>query len=221
MTGGFRCVEDNMTSLYGVGGYLRSGKDAFADQLVEKHGFVKLNMSDPLVEATNHLDPWIRLDFDVLILTEDENSHWAYRAVAFSFVKWHALLKSVGYVEAKKHKDVREFLQKLGTQVGRNMFDENVWSDIAARKIEKLRADGNNVVVTGVRFQNELDMIFDGGGTSVWISRPGTEPIPGGHESENSLNPDLFERVIQNDGSLKDFRERTDIFHQALSYSRN
>lgn len=209
-----------MTSLYGVGGYLRSGKDAFADRLVAEHGFTKLNMSDPLVEATGYLNPWIRLDLDVLILTEEDDSHWAYQAKAGTFVKWKALLRSVGYVDSKKHQDVREFLQNLGTEVGRNMFDENVWVNIAEEKISKLRADGNSVVITGVRFQNELDMIFDGGGTSIWIARPGTEPIPGGHSSENSLNPDLFERVIQNDSSLEDFLERTDIFHQALTYSR-
>lgn len=209
-----------MTSLYGVGGYLRSGKDAFADRLVSDHGFLKLNMSDPLVEATSRLNPWIRLDHDVLILTEEEDSHWAYQAKAGTFVKWQALLRSVGYVESKKHEDVRDFLQKLGTEVGRDMFDVNVWVNIAAEKIRELRADGNSVVITGVRFQNELDMIFDEGGTSVWITRPGTEPLAGGHRSENSLNPDMFERVIHNDGTLEDFLQRADIFHQALTYSR-
>lgn len=210
-----------MTSLYGVGGFLRSGKDVYADRLVSNHGFVKLNMSDPLVEATSRLNPWIRLDFDVLILTDEEDSHWAYQAKAGTFVKWLALLRSVGYVEAKKHEDVRDFLQKLGTEVGRDMFDVNVWVNIAAEKIRKLRDDGNNVVITGVRFQNELDMIFDEGGTSVWIARPEAQgPISGAHRSENSLTPDMFERVIQNDGTLEEFLERTDIFHQALSYSR-
>ncbi len=207
-----------MTSFYGVGGFFGAGKDVLADRLVADHGFVKLGMSDPLVEATGRLNPWFRLDFDVLILTE-EDEHWAYLAKAGTFVKWHTLLRSVGYVAAKKHQEVREFLQKLGTEVGRDMFGENVWVDYAAESVRRLRADGKNVVITGIRFQNELDMIFDEGGTSIWIDRPGTGPVGGAHTSETSLSPEMFERRIINDGSLQDFEQRTDIFHQALTYS--
>jgi len=205
-----------MTKLYGIGGYLRSGKDAFADRLVEKHDFVKLNMSNPLVDVARIQNVWIRLDHAIDLKAGKTGS---YHAPKNSFIRVNTLLDGVGYTEAKKQKEFRDYLQVMGTQVGRNLFGDNVWTEIARENIRKARATGKNVVVTGIRFQNELDMIFDEGGTTIWISRPDTAPLPGGHASETSLSVSDFERVVQNDGTLEELLALADIFHQALTYS--
>lgn len=201
-----------MSSLYGIGGRLTAGKDVFADRLVDTQGFIKLNMSTPLLAAMLKLDPWINLDMDV----GEADEIW-YQG---EHIKFSQLLNLVGYVDSKNHKDVRDFLQKLGTEVGRHMFGDNVWVDMAKNRIRKLLDDGKNVVITGIRFQNELDMIFDLGGVSIWVERPSLdESSQEAHKSENSLGADDFERIIYNDGTLDDFLWRADIFHQALTYS--
>lgn len=180
-----------MSKLLGIGGRLTSGKDTVADYLVEKHGWVKLNMSSPLHEAMLRLDPWVPVDF------EYASGIWRYSY----------LCEKVGYTAAKENPEVRRLLQKLGTDVGRKMFGENVWVDYAANTITPLRAAGENVVITGIRFPNEIAMIhsnvvLDQPGQLVWVERPGlTLGKEAAHVSETLTGED-FDITILNDSTL-------------------
>jgi hypothetical protein len=190
-----------MTKLIGFGGRLTSGKDTAADHLVDKHGWVKLNMSAPLHDAMLALNPLVPMEFRY------STGHWRYRD----------LVEKVGYTEAKENPEVRRLLQALGTEVGRKMFGENVWVDIAAQNIDALRDQGLNVAITGIRFPNEVDLIHaDRGhgapGELVWVERPGQETPTGElstHSSE-SLGPDFFDTVLANDGTLEDLYAKVD-----------
>lgn len=211
--------------LIGLGGFKRSGKDAAGDYLESKHDFVKMGMSDALNEAMLILNPWIMLDFNVKI---------GYRrSTTWEPVRYRDLHDAVGYVEAKKHSEVRRFLQILGTEVGRKMIDEQVWVRIAEKKIRDLLASGTSVVITAIRFPNELDMIKRLGGTLVWIDRDAEKRSEGtsearvgedarfagkaaygargaaegtleSHDSENSVSKFDFEAEIVNNSTLED-----------------
>jgi 5'-nucleotidase len=194
-------------SVLGFGGVLRSGKDTAADRLVEQHGWVKLNMSDPLAEALYTLNPRVEVDNYI--------SPPLTRNVLFSPGTYHYqdIVDKIGYVEAKTIPDVRRLLQALGTEVGREMIDQNVWVNIAARRIQELTAQGKNVAITGIRFPNEIEMIREVGGVSVWVERPGLasgEGINASHASEISLDKDDFDLVLWNDGSLGDLNDKVD-----------
>ncbi|MBT2484760.1 MULTISPECIES: hypothetical protein [unclassified Microbacterium] len=187
--------------LIGLGGRLRSGKDAFADRLVDKHGYVKLGMSDALHEAMLAIDPIVEAYGNVYD-TEVE------------FARYSELIAEVGYVEAKKIPEVRRLLQQLGTEVGRNMIGENVWVQIMARKIDDHRAAGHPVVVTGIRFPNEVRMIAQLGGQALWIERPGVHAPTAGtaaHASENSVSADDFHSTLLNDGTLAELEAKADV----------
>lgn len=195
-------------TLIGLGGHLRAGKDEVADRLVAEHGFVKVGMSDPLHEAMLALDPVVDCSW-----TYDANGHWEDGQVHYS-----ELTEAVGYVEAKKNPEVRRLLQKLGTEVGRQMFDENVWTNLTARKVDDLRGAGHPVVVTGLRFHNEVRAVQDLGGHTAWVVRPSLEPTAGAtHASENSVDENWFGWTIVNDGTLDDLREATDRLLEAVS----
>lgn len=192
-----------MTLVIGVGGRLTAGKDAFADHLVDQHGFVKLGMSDTLAEALYRLNPIVERGWD----TSD-----------YPIKRYQDLVDEVGYVEAKKNPEVRRLLQVLGTEVGRQLLGENIWVEAAKKKILEEAEAGRDVVITGIRYANELRMVeylgsttFDPGyvGTTVWVDRPGLEST-GEHSSENSIGLKDFEYVFDNDGTLEELPGKAD-----------
>lgn len=191
--------------LIGIGGLLYAGKDAVSDHLVDKHDWVKLGMSDPLNDALLAINPYIPINVREGDLREHLNGE---------FVPYTRLYEELGYVESKLNGEVRRLLQALGTEVGRNMIGENVWIDIAVRRFEALRDQGYDVIVTGMRFPNELDAITDSGGQLWWVSRPGVGGGSGGagvHASENSVSPHDFDVVIPNVGDLDDLYLQTEL----------
>lgn len=177
--------------LIGLGGLLRSGKDAIADHLVAKHGFVKLGMSDVLNDAMLVIDPILDIGVD------GREMRYA------DAIEWH------GYVEAKKNPEIRRLLQVFGTEFGRQMIGENVWVDMLERKVDALRKSGQSVVVTGLRYPNEVELIHRAfAANSWWVERGGTPTT--GHASETSVTSTMFDVCIFNLGTLGDLYNHID-----------
>lgn len=179
-------------TLIGLGGRLRAGKDAVADYLVEHHGFVKLGMSDALNEAMNRLNPIVGVEQNLRGLKA---------------VRYAELVEREGYVEAKKNAEVRKLLQRLGTEVGRNLLGEDTWTTPAGRTIEPLLLEGKSVVITGIRYPNEATLIQQFAGYSVWVERPSevdSSAPAAAHSSENGVTAEDFDTTIINDGTLED-----------------
>lgn len=216
MKDGFMKTGGYTTSgkLIGLGGELRAGKDEAANRLVEKHGYVKMGMSDVLNDALLLLNPFIP-------------------AVGFDhYIRYSELHDAVGYVEAKKNPEVRRLLQVLGTEVGREMIDPDVWVRMAEARIRDHWAQGRDVVITAMRFPNELDMLKRLGGHSVWIARSASKRLessgevstPGkgitgadggnagvtAHKSETSVSRDSFSYTIHNEGTLPELYRMVD-----------
>lgn len=207
----------NLSSpLIGLGGRLRSGKDVVADRLVEKHGYVKLGMSDALHEAMLAIDPIVTHEEMVLVRKTSEGLQWRRDTPA----RYSEIVEHIGYVEAKKIPEVRRLLQQLGTDVGRKMIGENVWVNVMARKIDDHRGAGHPVVVTGLRFPNEVRMIEELDGQAVWIERPGVHAPSTGtaaHASENSVSARDFHWTLRNDGSLEALERQVDQYAAHLA----
>ncbi|MGL4998004.1 MAG: 5' nucleotidase, NT5C type [Cetobacterium sp.] len=191
--------------VWGVGGLLRAGKDTVADCLVEEYGWVKMGMSEPLADALYALNPIIEVPGMMIVSKTEKQLTYQKR--------YQELVDEVGYTEAKTNPEVRRLLQVLGTEVGREMIDENVWADIAYRNIESHLKAGRSVVLTGVRFQNELDMIhkFGNTGHSIFVTRPDVEAEAGalgGHTSETSLSAEDFQTVLDNSATIEDLQKK-------------
>lgn len=192
-----------MTSktVVGLGGLLRSGKDTVADYLVEKHGYTKLFMSEPLLEMALVIDPYIPVrDF--------ESSKYGRSLPAPRWVRMSDHYKELGndYTALKENPEVRRFLQVLGTEVGRNMIDPDLWVKLAEKKIQNVLNEGGKVVITGIRFPNELNFVQDFDGENVWVERPSVRQKSehSAHASEVTLDKNFFDRIVINDGTLDD-----------------
>ena len=171
----------------GLGGSLRSGKDTAADFLVEDLSFDKLGMSDDsLHQFVMRQNPWIQTNEGF-------------------FARYRTIIAEHGYTDAKKIDDLRQFLQLTGTEAGRDLIGENVWVDIIRNKILASTAPG--VVVTGIRYPNELDMIRKLGGTTIYVTRAdSTEHRMSQHSSETTLSGKDFDHILANNSTLDDLR---------------
>lgn len=192
------------TTVIGLGGKLRSGKDAVADHLVAQHGFIKLGMSDPLLEHALILDPYIPVNV--------RPSATCPGGETGDFVRLSTLVEHVGYVEAKKNPEVRRFLQTDGTEGGWQFHHRNLWADRVADKVELALATGRGVVVTGLRFPHELRMIHGFAARTWWVDRPDVDSgtPAAGHLSENNVTAEDFRHTITNGGSLADLYAAVD-----------
>lgn len=168
-----------------IGGYATSGKDAVANILVEELGWYKTYMSRALEKALLTLDPYIPVDL--------------IQNTFIRYTEWHF---SVGYDESKKNPEVRRLLQSLGTEVGRDMFDQDVWLNLVCDDVtNKMKAE-KNVVVTGIRYPNELLRFETLGALSLWIERPGVQAV-NTHSSDNTLQKNDFDICFVNGGTLE------------------
>lgn len=190
-----------VTRVVGIGGKLASGKDATSDYLVDTYGWVKLGMSDALAKALYTLNPYVLIQRKFLLFK------WT------KWIRYSRLFDAEGYVQAKVNTEVRRLLQTLGTEVGRKQIDDNVWVNMMVKNVRAAVETGvPGVIVTGVRFDNELSAIMETlGGETWWVNRPSlTDTVNAGHASENSVSADDFSIVIENDGTLEDLYAKVD-----------
>lgn len=176
----------------GLSGYAQSGKDTIAAYLVEHDGWERVAFADTLREAVYTLDPTIKSQ------VFGEYRHRALRSVVDEF-GWDAAKTSPVWGD-----EVRQLLQRMGTDVGRQLLGDNVWVDLAMRKLEP----GHKYVFTDVRFPNEAEAIKRVGGHMWRVKRPNCGPV-NGHVSETALDTFLFDDFIWNDSTVADLQERT------------
>lgn len=160
--------------LIGLCGKANSGKDTVAALLPATSSIA---FADPLYAALS-----IILDVDIGTLKDRDFKEAA--------IPWLG-------------KSPREMLQSMGTEWGRKMVKDDLWLEIARRRIQ---AGGPFVVVRDVRFDNEAEMIREMGGEVWLVERPGAETcVP--HESEKGVSKKLVSRVIRNEGTLRDLAD--------------
>ena len=166
-------------TIVGVSGWARSGKDTIADHLVKDHGYTKFSFATPMREALYRLNPKI---------TVNELQSTPAR-IGVDVYGWEGL--------KERSPDVRGLLQRLGTEVGREMFGEDFWVNYALNSIP----DGTKAVIADVRYPNEADAIKKLGGKVFRVRRNGVVAA-NEHASESALNDYEFDSVIDNNADI-------------------
>lgn len=166
-------------TVVGITGRAGAGKNAVASMIP---GAFVIGLADPLYAMLS-----VMLDIPEAILRQ--------RKFKESPIPW------VG-------KSVRQLLQTLGTEWGRGHVCDDIWIRLLDRRITKLIESGiTTIAVADVRFENEADYIRQDRGGSVWhVLRPGVEG-PAEHASEHGIMQAIWDRVIDNDGTLDDLRK--------------
>ncbi len=143
--------------IIGFVGFIGSGKDTAADYLVNFHAFRRDSFASTLKDAVACVFSW---DRTLLEGRTKESREWREQVDEW----WSNRLG--------KEITPRWILQHWGTEVCRNGFHNDIW--IASLE-NKIRKTNDNVVITDVRFPNEITAIKKAGGKVFRIKR-GPDP---------------------------------------------
>ena len=191
--------------LVGIVGFMGSGKGTVGEILAES-GFITDSFARPLKDAVSIIFDWPRklLEGDTAL-----SRKWREEPDAFWSEKFGRPFSP------------REALQLMGTEAGRDVFHNDLWVISLIN-----RSKGKDVVVTDVRFQNEIKYIQDNGGIVIRVKRGEDPSWFDTVASTNYLSDDIidslphrsewdwvgcdFDHIITNDGTLQQLREKVE-----------
>lgn len=175
-----------------LAGKAGSGKNALAQHLVERYGFTEIAFADAIRDAAIALNPLVPIDMG-------HNGE-----LIKSTMRLGTLVDSVGWETAKRENvEVRELLQRLGTEVGRQIIEPDIWVTIA---INRAIAAGGRVVFTDCRFPNEVESVRNNGGLLVRIHRPDVDAISD-HVSETAIEDIPADLTVMNVGAREELAD--------------
>jgi hypothetical protein len=213
------------TQLYGLCGFIGSGKNTAGDVLVSATQGKTLSFAGPLKDGVAAIFGW---DRELVEGTTQVARAWREQPDAY----WS---EAFG-----RRITPRIILQEMGTDVCRTWLG-NIWVAAAGRR----HTPPHTSVFTDARFGNEMQWIADQGGTLIWVYRPQldhlapedasliqdrvmwnarlSEPLTLHtklHASETSFlteGADLLHLVVRNTGTVDDLTLTMQHIHQVLS----
>ena len=144
--------------IIGFVGFIGSGKDTAADYLVNFHGFRRDSFANTLKDAVSAVFGWDRV---LLEGRTAEAREWREQVDPW----WAERLNMPNLTP-------RWVLQYWGTEVCRQGFHDDIW---IASVENKMRKTTDNIVISDVRFPNEIKAIHNAGGKVIRVKR-GPEP---------------------------------------------
>lgn len=193
--------------IIGTVGLIGSGKGTVGEYLVNNHNFHNLSFAKTLKDAVSTIFGWPRnlLEGDTAesrLWREQLDSYWTYKLGKPVTPRW--------------------ILQYIGTDVMRNHFHSNIWIDSLEKQISE---NTSNIIITDVRFANEIQMIKRLNGIIIWVRK---DPLPewfsvaqaasqgsehaqqlmstryNVHESEWAWTGQSYQHIIENNGTVGD-----------------
>jgi hypothetical protein len=146
--------------IVGISGFISSGKGTVATQLTEKYGFRKDSFAASLKDACAVMFDWPR---DMLEGETAESREWREQVD-----EWWSTKLGIPNLTP------RLALQLIGTDALRNNFSDAMWFTTLENRIRK--NPSQNVVISDVRFPNEIKFIQDMGGLMIKVTR-GPTPV--------------------------------------------
>ena len=144
--------------IIGVCGFIGSGKDTIADYLQNIYGFKRDSFAATLKDAVAAVFGW---DRELLEGRTTESRAWREQVDPW----WANRLNMPNLTP-------RYVLQVWGTEVARKSFHDDTWIASLENKLSKAH---NDIVITDVRFPNEIAAVRNAGGIVIRVVR-GPEP---------------------------------------------
>ena len=175
-----------MVDLVGFTGAAGSGKDTAAAVLKD---YVQVRFASPVYEVVGAINPLIVVNGVVMRIMD--------------------YVKVVGWDKAKEHPQVRDYLQKGGTEAGRDIHGNDCWINIARKRIRTHLSEAKRVKVTDVRFENEALAISAMGGCIIRVVGPQRRGgVDSSHASEAGISDTFVSWTVVNDGTVEDLHRK-------------
>jgi hypothetical protein len=197
-----------MKSLIGICGFQGSGKDTFAQYLIDNYGFKKLSFASTVKDVASIIFGWDRemlegYTKEARVQREKVDSWWAKKLDIPNFTPRFAL-------------------QFIGTDLFRKHFNSEIWVSCIEKQLEKY----DKIIITDCRFENEINMIKNNGGIIIKLFRNNISDLY--YEIQNGFEPlDLHpsewkwinskeDYLIVNDSSINELNKKIDILYKKL-----
>lgn len=182
--------------LIGIMGPKGSGKSTIANYLVRHHGFIEKSFADPLKKVCKEL-----------FLFNDEQLYGTQEQKETPDAKWFGATP-------------RQVFQFIGTDLLRNNLNqimpglgENIFTYHFKLwyEAERLRNPNSNIVISDVRFLNEVELIKHIGGQIIKIHRPElvNDDLHQSEKEQESIT--IYDFIIVNDDNLDSLYKNVDI----------
>lgn len=162
-------------TIVGLHGAAGAGKDT-AGQYLVKRGWTRYAFADKLRAAALGVNP--------IVVPETQ----ARLAGVVDEMGWDSAKRSIP--------EVRGTLERLGTQMGRDVFGENFWLNALHDQIRL--ENPKAVVITDVRFPNEAEWVLEQNGVVIEVTSAETEKLAGSHASRLRLPAELITATTRN-----------------------
>lgn len=199
--------------LIAICGFQSSGKDTFANYLVNNYGYKKFSFASATKDVLAVIFGWERT-----LLEGDTIESRTFRE---TIDPWWASKLSIPDLTPRK------MLQMIGTDLFRKHFNDNIWINIVEKKIIQLTNSDltSRIIVSDCRFPNEIEMLKRLGAKLIHIQRnlpDWFEKYRGGEECEQSSKLHISEKawireefnfvLINNKSTITDFESQIDEF---------
>jgi dephospho-CoA kinase len=177
-------------SIIGIAGKKFNGKDTTASYLINNHKYEKIAFADALKEACKCI---------------------------FGFTDEQLYGNKKEDIDEYWNIEPRKIFQYVGTDLFRNQLkeimpfiDHNIWVHVVKKKIlDRLKIDPEcKIVITDVRFENEVDMVKELGGCIIRVSRDSVNIKNDIHESEQQIDKLIVDYNISNNGTIEELYEK-------------
>jgi len=174
-----------MSKVWGIVGWINSGKDTVAERLVNHYGFQRLSFAGPLKDAVSDIFGW---DRNLLEGNTPASRRWRETRDEW----WSRRLDNPLLTP-------RWVLQNMGTEVMRQHFHTDIWLAAVEKRIQQALDTDQNVVISDCRFTNEINMVRRTRGVLMRVDRGNQKPSwYNCAKTQNNATPDVLEYLKTN-----------------------